>query len=254
MESVSCFSVVDCLRGFRFQWRAADVARVAPLAAIPAQIPAEIPELTPAADAARAVPAAALPIQLPVDVPVFPPAPVVAATADFAPGLYRATGYELRVRSSMESYAPTLRTLCVGEETEVLEVINRSGIVFGRVAVEPEFIILYVSIYGKRYAERIDESSFVLALTLHVTRADPGFAQCSATNIGGDELASVRIEEGAPLSDVCRLIAAEVRMEETLVKLLFPDGRAFAAEEVNSRRVADELFAEEFDATDEDLL
>lgn len=191
-----------------------------------------------------------------------------ATAADFPPGRYRAL-YELPVRSSISTQSigtSTLPMLCVdpvrrlpvGEEMEVLEVVEHNGQVFGSVALESEWILLYWCIYGNHYAERIADSTFVQVLTLHVAAADQGFVDCSATNIAGDELTSMRVGEDVLIPEVCRLIATELCMAEDRVRFMLPDGQELSSGDgrvcaVDASRAVGELLVEESLAVDEDL-
>merc|ERR1719329_249773 len=63
-----------------------------------------------------------------------------------------------------------------------------------------------------------------LALTLHVALACEDQVDCVATNVAGDELASLRVSAKLPLAEVRRRLAAEIGVVDVQVKLLLPAG------------------------------
>lgn len=63
-----------------------------------------------------------------------------------------------------------------------------------------------------------------LALTLHIAPAGEDFVDCVATNIAGDELASLRVSAKLPFAEVRRLLAVEIGVVEAQVKLLLQGG------------------------------
>lgn len=63
-----------------------------------------------------------------------------------------------------------------------------------------------------------------LALTLHVALACEDQVDCVATNVAGDELASLRVSAKLPLAEVRRRLAAEIGVVDVQVKLLLPGG------------------------------
>ena len=137
-------------------------------------------------------------------------------TADnFPPGQYRII-HKTHVFETWSDDATILRTLRVDDKIDVYEVIGREGRVYGRVSEVSDEWIPCVSSYGLHLVNRIGDIRFVLALTLHVTPTGQGMAVCAATNIAGDELASLRLG-----NDVLVMDAPSSRYEMGLLFVAF---------------------------------
>lgn len=94
-------------------------------------------------------------------------------------------------------------------------------------------------------------SRLALGLTLHLAPAAEDLVDISATNIAGDELASLQVRGDMALIEVRRRIALDVRMLEAQVQMLLADGTVLT--DLADMTVA-ELLGRGLPAVDEDFV